>query len=190
MTPKKEGTSLDPKVITVAGQEFISAGASSSDPDVWKTGLAFLDYRSFLSVGPSTEKFTPIPKENVHWDVRYNFSRPLKPNDEWQASTGREVPAENAMALEPIGSRSNEGKKVGPEYLLVENVSPGFKLDGLRIKNVIFKNTEITYEGGPVDMQNVYFVNCTFNVAKKPNGKNFATSVLASAPTTTFQAGG
>lgn len=57
------------------------------------------------------------------------------------------------------------------------------------MKNVIFKDTEITYDGGPVDMQNVFFVNCTFNIVKKPNGKNFATSVLASLPST-FQSEG
>ncbi len=54
---KKEGTSLDPKVIRVAGQEFISAGVSSSDPRMSrKTGLAFLDLSLTLKCRPE-----PLP---------------------------------------------------------------------------------------------------------------------------------
>jgi hypothetical protein len=64
------------------------------------------------------------------------------------------------------------------------------KLDGYRLKNIIFKDVKVLYEGGPVEMENVYSVNCTFEVSRRPNGQSFASTVLASSPATTFQTGG
>jgi len=188
---KKEGTKFEPDLITDAGKQFISIGVSSSNPDVWNAALAFLDYRSFLNaaLAPATDKFAPIDKEPPGWAIHYNFGRPLIPSDGWKVTTGRLVPAESAAVLEPIGSRLNLDKKSGFEFLLVAEVSAGFKLDGYRLKNIIFKDIKIIYEGGRVKMENVYFVNCTFEVSRRPNGQNFASSVLASAPATTFQVG-
>lgn len=188
---KKEGTKFEPDLITDAGKQFISIGGSSSNPDVWNAALAFLDYRSFLNaaLAPPTDKFAPLNKEHPLWTVQLNHGRPLRPGDGWKAATGREVPAESAAVLEPIGSRFNIDKKFGFEFLLVAEASAGIKLDDTRLKNIIFKDTKIIYEGGRVEMENVYFVNCTFAVTRRPNGQNFASSVLASAPATTFQTG-
>lgn len=187
---KKEGTRLDPQAITTAGQEFISAGIGSSDPDVWKTGLAFLDYRSFLNaaLAPPTNKFASHDKGPLPW--KFIFSSSLKAADKFRLLTGPKVPAERAAVMEPVGSHLNVGEEFGFEFLLMQDFPSDFKLDGSRLKNIIFMNSKIVYEGGPVEMENVYFVNCTFAVSKKTNGRNFATSVLASAPATTFQAGG
>jgi hypothetical protein len=188
---KKEGTRLDPETITVAGKEFISAGVSSSDSHVWNTALAFLDYRSFLNsaLAPATDKFAPRDKEPLNWKLEFDTTH-LKVGDTGKLTTGKKVPAERAAVLELIDSHHNVGEKFGFEFILIADVSAGFKLDGMKLKNIIFKDSKIIYEGGPVQMENVYFVNCTFEVSKKPNGKNFASTVLASAPATTFQAGG
>lgn len=190
---KKSGTRFDPKIIITAGQEFISAGISSSDPDIWKTALAFLDYRSTANTvgAATTNEFTPADKQKRYeWQGIFPVNGK---NANFIFAHGKVVSADKAAVFEPIEKRLNIGKTVGSEFTLLGGSTGfpgGWKLDGYRMKNVIFKDTEITYEGGPVDMQNVYFVNCTFHVAKKPNGKNFASTVLASAPATTFQAGG
>ncbi len=190
-TAKKEGTRLDPESITIAGKEFIAAGVSSSEPGVWNAALAFLDYRSFLNVAlaPPTDKFAPRDKELLGWKFELDYTH-FKVGDTGKITTGGKVPAEKAAVLELIGSHYNVGETIGFEFLLIADLSAGFKLDGMKLKNIIFKDTKIIYEGGPVEMENVYFVNCTFEVSKKPNGKNFASTVLASAPATTFQAGG
>jgi hypothetical protein len=192
-TAKKSGTRFDPKLITIAGQEFISAGVSSSDPDIWKTALAFLNYRSTENTvgAATTDKFTPADKKKRYeWQGIFPVN---SKNANFIFAHGKAVSAEKAAVFEPKEKHLNIGKTVGSEFILLGGSTGfpgGWKLDGYRMKNVIFKDTEITYEGGPVDMQNVYFVNCTFNVAKRPNGKNFASTVLASAPATTFHAGG
>lgn len=188
---KKEGTKLDPELVIDAGKQFISAGVSSSNPDIWNAALAFLDYRSFLnsSLAPATDKFSPRDKGPLPWKFEFPLGF-VKLGEMVHLLTGRTVAAESAAVLEPIGSRLNIDEKNGFEFLLMAEPSYGIKLDGTRLKNIIFKDTKIIYEGGRVEMENVYFVNCTFEVSKRPNGKNFASSVLASTPATTFQAGG
>ncbi len=188
-TAKKEGTKLDPKVITSAGQAFISAGVDSGDPDVWQTGLAFLDYRSFLNsaLAPPTDKFTPRDKQHIPWKFTLPITA-LKPDEVGRLRTGKAAPADRAAVFDIIGSRQNVDEKIGFEFLLI-NV-PSIKLDGYRLKNIVFTDTKIIYDGGRVEMENVYFVHCTFEISKRANGKNFASSVLASEPATTFQAGG
>ena len=37
-------------------------------------------------------------------------------------------------------------------------------LDGFYLKNVVFQNTALTYRGGPLILENVYFVDCEFRV--------------------------
>jgi hypothetical protein len=188
-TAKKEGTKLDPELVIDAGKQFISAGVSSSNPDIWNAALAFLDYRSFLnsSLAPATDKFSPVGKDPLPWKFFVN----VKPRDKFQftLTTGARVPAERAAVLEAIGSPLNAAEKVGHEFLLIAGPSTTWSLDGLRMKNIIFKDTKIIYEGGQVEMENVYFVNCTFEISRRLNGQKFASSVLASAPATTFQAG-
>jgi hypothetical protein len=190
-TAKKDGIRIDPELITVAGKEFISAGVSSSDPGVWNAALAFLDYRSAINsaLAPTTDKFTPADKKD-RWSA-------ILPANLEKANFfflhGKAVSAEQAAVFEPIGKRLNVDGRIGSEFILLSGstgLPEGWKLDGYRLRNVIFKDSEITYEGGPIDMQNVIFANCTFKVSKLPNGKNFASTVLASAPATTFHAGG
>jgi len=36
--------------------------------------------------------------------------------------------------------------------------------DGFQLRNVIFDGVGIEYKGGPIRLENVYFVNCTFDV--------------------------
>lgn len=190
-TAKKNGTKLDADLIIDAGKQFISAGISSSDPSVWNAAQTFLDYRSYLNIAlaPVTDNFAPIDKEKPPWKFQWNLG-PVKAGDKFRIKTGKKAPAENAAVFEPIGSPLNVGEKFGMEFVLFEDVSAGFSLDGMRLKNIILKNSKIIYAGGPVEMENVYFVNCTFEVSKRPNGQSFANTVLASSPATTFHTRG
>ena len=46
-------------------------------------------------------------------------------------------------------------------------------LDGIHWKDVIFVGAHIKYEGGDLDLQNVRFVNCTFDVIPSPKAQQF-----------------
>ncbi len=52
------------------------------------------------------------------------------------------------------------------------------KLDGVHWKDSIFQNMRIEYGGGPVELENVRFINCTFVMKYSPTAETFADMVL------------
>jgi hypothetical protein len=70
-----------------------------------------------------------------------------------------------------------------PEPILSEDyralVVEGYDvtIDGLDARNVLFSNSKITYSGGQLAMENVYFSNCTFQIAVR--GGDFAIASLS-----------
>jgi hypothetical protein len=57
-------------------------------------------------------------------------------------------------------------------------------LDNLTFKDVIFFNSKIVFHGaGPVVLQNVQFVNCTFEIERSSPWTKFADAVMAVGPT-------
>jgi hypothetical protein len=65
----------------------------------------------------------------------------------------------------------------GQMALLVSDVriiKPDFQLlDGIRWRDVTFVDTSIEYNGGPVELTNVRFINCDFIVHAGPNATKF-----------------
>jgi hypothetical protein len=62
-------------------------------------------------------------------------------------------------------------------------------LDTAYFRHVTFKNVEIVYRGGPVVLEDVYFVNCRFIMLGEDNSRRFGSQVLASLQVT-FKAPG
>jgi hypothetical protein len=99
-------------------------------------------------------------------------------------SSTRIVPREFAAQYQSIGKDRNEGK---PECSAVFVLTGGgTSLDGMQLRNVVLQNVHIVYQGGPVLIKNVYFINCTFEITSAPNSQNLALAMLAPAPATTF----
>jgi hypothetical protein len=96
------------------------------------------------------------------------------------------VPKNQAARFDYIGQDLNENQADGNAAILL--VGGGQVLDGLQLKNVVFTGVHVVYKGGPLRMENVYFVNCRFDVEPESNGQQFAKSVLQSFPTSTFTA--
>jgi len=84
-------------------------------------------------------------------------------------------------------SSKNEKVKVGRAFLILDGGS--LLLDGLYWKRIVFRNTHIVYRGGPVEMQDVYFLNCTFEVRRDAPGQQFARTLLATNPAITKRIG-
>jgi hypothetical protein len=57
-------------------------------------------------------------------------------------------------------------------------------LDGFHWRNVVFVNTHIKYYGGEVELANVRFVQCTFQIVRDSHGSQMANyvAVLPSEP--------
>ncbi len=53
-----------------------------------------------------------------------------------------------------------------------------FRLDGYWLKHVVIRNATLQYRGGPVILEDVYFVNCKFEIARTLPSQLLAESVL------------
>jgi hypothetical protein len=82
--------------------------------------------------------------------------------------------------------KHGEGGQLGPALIVIESQIVPITLDGVRFKNVIVQNSRISYQGGPVELDNVYFVNCTFDIPRTEPSFELADRILA-ASATSFQ---
>jgi hypothetical protein len=190
------GEKLDPALITEAGIKFIDA---KDAPHAWDAALAFLAYHSSLNQPLSPElktTFVPIrgaeQKEltiviGVHGQGLLDFQ------ESWPKEL---VPISQAFIFQPIGVKvplvpgfpPAETRTEGHPFLLINNPrgTGAIVLDGMHLKNVIFNGIRISYSGGPLVMENVYFINCTFEISHNPIGQKLATAILLRSPTTDF----
>lgn len=88
------------------------------------------------------------------------------------------VPIAEAAKVEHIGKPTNVGATFGDQWVFISD--GGVRVDGMHLKNVMFSNVEINYAGGPLILENVYFVNCTFRMPIMPHSQGLATTFLAS----------
>jgi hypothetical protein len=165
------------------------ADAGKDSVHAWNAALACADYRSFLnaSSAPSTQGFTQLtPNAPITWD--FQLALTITPEMEGKPfrtggfKTGPHVPASAAFVAEPLGHHLNEGRNVGFAFLLVDDYPT--TVDGFTLKNIIFVNSTIIYNGGPVELQGVYFVNCSFRISRQQTGQEFAAAILSNSPAT------
>jgi hypothetical protein len=180
-TAKKKKFKIPPDVVQATGVKFVQA--AQTNPDAWNAALAFLDYRSFENDVKIKDKPEPVSGQ-VFWN-NYDFVTigaqgheytipPLLPQDEAAKMHLLDKPDRNANV------------PMGPSFLLLEDAT--YLLDSLYIRRAIFRNSHIVYNGGPVVLDNVTFVNCAFQILQRPNGLNFATVFLEPNPSMTFKA--
>jgi hypothetical protein len=173
----------------------------SRDPSisaaVWKTTKTLIDYRTFLneSLAPTvpTSKGAKGDRFGFVINVRglpgfpfSSYSFGLTKNDS--------VPVDEGAMMQPMKPNSAEMNLLHPEAKFVPryiamsspNQSIEVSLDGMLLRNVIFQNLRIVYQGGPLFMKNVYFVNCTFEMQPSVNTHGLAVAMLAPSPATTF----
>jgi hypothetical protein len=65
----------------------------------------------------------------------------------------------------------------GPNAMVTAGEN-GLVLDGYWLDNVVFENTTLIYRGGPVILQNVRFVNCTFDVRRSPQAEQLLAAAI------------
>jgi hypothetical protein len=177
---KNSSIKIPPSVIERTGEKFIEA--TKSDPAAWDTALQFVNYRSFLNASAPQGKFVT---NFVSLKTQYNIISPggqPKPT----ISTFGLVPIDKAAALDVIGKTRNTGPN-GVQYLFLDGGA--IVLDGSQFKHIVLRNVHVVYRGGPAILEDVYFLNCTFEIVQENNGQLFASTVLASSPATNFKAG-
>lgn len=185
-------------VIEQAGRKFVNA--SSQNPPAWDTALTLVNYRSFLSadVQPPLGQ-TSTPPSNSNYKVSLNLDTPqgtsiqgflLPKEDKRQTlgvfNAGGPASPEDSARLEDL--RTPQTSSTGTKFFLVDGGDHQLRivLDGDYMKNVVIRNAIVLYRGGPVRLQNVFFINCKFEMKTDRNSQNLVLAVLAADPSTTF----
>ena len=171
-------------VIETAGKRFLQV--AQKDPQAWPAAQDFLGYRSFLNADfvPNLGQLTPATgnsKYSPDISITHIFSTPARMMI-WFA--GGYATSDKSARLEKLSAPHREGSEF--TYFVLEggpNATIG--LDGFYLKNVIVRNSSVSYDGGPVRLENVYFVNCTFTTTRllTPQTVDFGLELLANVPT-------
>jgi hypothetical protein len=191
---QKERVAVDPKLLHLAatniGHDAIRTTAA------WKTTLSLANYRSTLNEANKNlpvSNATPTPIANrPEYGIAANFETPLGMNHKTLEQSllislvGASTP-EDAAHLELFSTPNAAPSEA--QYIILESTNPdiALKLDNMYLKNVIVKNLKVRYHGGAAKLQNVYFVNCTFEIDQQPSGLLFAEAVLSPNLATTFE---
>lgn len=165
-----------------AGRAFIEA--SSSEATAWPVALDFVAYRTSLNATSRPDPKNCISKPpfaNKYYmnDVYENS----KPAIQWVEPI---IAEENAAHLDLIGHDENTGSKTGPSALLVRGGATNLDMEHAR--HVVFDGVEIHYSGGPILLEDVIFINCTFVLDRSQQTRELAERVLAST-NVSFKAG-
>jgi hypothetical protein len=175
---KKESITVKPEVVETVGTKLVKAG----NMDAWNTALDFVNYKSFLNFSLSIQVRTVVGDGTL--TTVYNWNTP---NGMARAkfSIAGAVPQGNAAHFRSIGKPDpNESSALGNDWIIVDG--GGLVIDGMDMRKVIFRNVYILYDGAPLQMQDVYFINCTFQIKQQSNGERLALAVLRPAPATTL----
>ena len=86
----------------------------------------------------------------------------------------RQLMPDTAEILMPPARRSFEDN-VRVENLSIAGASQ--TLDAIRWTNVTFIGTRLRYEKGPLDLENVHFIDCTFEFPSDDRGARLANAI-------------
>lgn len=179
---------IDVGTITEFGDSLLpftkSTDRSISDT-AWRATAKLAGYRSFVNSyhSPDTSQATSLKPSGVETTVEFR---------------ARKLPDAKEVILgvlylpnQPVvhGSQSAMFVRIGDEtkvvraplMQVVEGRGVEITLDGFHVRNSIIKDAHISYNGGPLILQNVYFVNCVFTITHTSAGASFAQSIVASS---------
>jgi hypothetical protein len=176
----KENVTVPIEDIKAIGKNAIEASSGNSKQAslAWQIVLNLVSYHSsFNSMYKPTAPLIPL-RNGVAFKYYYLSA---KKNDFPKAEITREagVPSKQAARYDFIGVDQNLDKPLGPAFLILTGGS--VILDGFHIRNAIFEGVEIHYVGGPVILENVIFINCTFVIDNNDPGRRLGENMLASS---------
>jgi hypothetical protein len=142
----------------------------------WLTRLAALHYSTATFSKPAPRGITPPPNTPIanFWVI----STVAGQNDAQISASGRITSPSDGAIYQQFGTANlNASAKYAPTYIIVSSPS-GVILDGEMLRQVWLKNTRIVYNGGPLMLEDVHFVNCTFEMPDNSNSRMLAAMIL------------
>jgi len=165
-------------VVKQSGNNFIDAALR--EPAAWDTVLDFLNYRAYLnSVTVPLGQQVPVKDFSTHYQIPMENMPTIESMETIGVSKLPDVAQIGALSAPNL----NKNLAAGASLILLD--APTVVLDGLYAKKVVFRNSHIIYRGGPVVLDNVYFLDCTFEIKNQTKGQEFARIIL-SGPSTNF----
>jgi hypothetical protein len=177
---KKGKVTIPPNVLENTGQRFLEA--AKDDPPAWDAVLAFVDYRSYLNLPNTIAKgFYPLGSRAVPGikATHYAFHIPPDKGSPQFTTSLKRVSIALAARFEPIDHPVAGEPSEGPELLL--GVGGDLTLDGFYLRSVVLEGVTVHYNGGPVILENVTFINCRFVMDNVDNSRAFSSQLLASS---------
>lgn len=179
-TATADRLSIDPQLVNAEGKRFVDA--SRQNPKAWPVALAFVQYRSALNglTPPVNLRDAKPISENVVVTQYYG-----------ETNTGLQLPRLSFVGIAPknqaaklnlIGRDLNANLDIGNALLVLTGGS--MRLDNMQLKNVVVQNTDVIYEGGPIILENVHFLNCNFEIKRDPNSEELTAYLLEPGPIT------
>ena len=180
---------IPPDVVESAGKQFITSAPGNSD--AWTAALQFVNYRSFLNAdtAPKPQGLEHVPQSKG--PDKYNFSLHFIPIPKSIAGTthpiadilvqsGPQATKENCARVELL---TNPESDVNSHAVIVviDAMRGKVILDNQLLKHVVIKNAIVSYEGGATLLEDVYFVDCKFELPRVERTINFATAILSSS---------
>jgi hypothetical protein len=182
-------TDIDPAIVARLGEDlpsFVESSTSEISQAAWRATLQLSAYRSFLNSrhGPNTSMAVPTKPPGV--DMWVEFDERRLPGTKEAFFGVRYLPNEPIVS----GSESamfvrigNENKVVrAPRSWVVEGQGVEIRLDGYHVRNSIIQDAHIVYDGGPLILESVSFVNCVFTFKNTPTGQQLATNIVTQLP--------
>lgn len=187
---KAENIKLNPALFAAYGKNLASlTNELPLSATAWQTLTTMTDYRSFLNADfvPSLGQLTPATGKSNYRSAVTIIPNPQHP--EWHIPfgvffAGGYAAADKSARLESLSKPQPEGSEFA--FFVVEGGMDTILLDGAYMRNVIIRHSDVAYNGGPVVLENVYFVNCTFkqHFQMTPSGRDLGAKLLAAAAVT------
>lgn len=160
------------------GEHFIQA--ADRVPEAWTVTKDFLDYRSSLNSGLIIPPPNPVPNNGYHFSIKVAAEPPAEKGPLFTVRLSGTAPLAQSARLDSLSNPAPPGTGSGAKFLIVDATpGAGLSLDDARMRNVLIRNAIIFYSGKPVVLDNVSFMNCTFQIQKNPAGIKIGSALLA-----------
>jgi hypothetical protein len=166
---------LDPAVSRKVVRRSLDA-KFPGQPDAWEAVLASLNYKSFQD-SAFNPALKPVLSAGEVLITAYYMESPIGMPKPKVKSFGI-VPHDQAARLNQNGVDENTGR--GNQFLIL--VSGWLTLDGMALRHIILQDVDVVYHGGPLEMADVYFLNCRFHIDQSRKSQELALAILDADP--------
>jgi len=158
--------------IEQAGNQFMSVSATNAG--AWAVLLDLAAYRSSFNEAPSKAS-AQSSDEKVHIAYRW---RKLPDKPEMALWAGPAVPAAFAARFQYLGAPvETDNARLGNAFLI--GMGGAADITGTYMRHVYLENVEVHYAGGPLVLDDVTFISCTFVFDNSPKARTLAQRILS-----------